>query len=139
MKRILFGTSAYLGLTFAWAVLWHIVLLNDLYIKIGYFSDHEPDFLLGFLAILIQGLVMNYFYSRVRDNFDRLISPWLFAFCCGVLVHSTHVVAYAAKQPVMLGTFVGLETFSLFIQFAMFAAVLRLLYPNRDTDSDALV
>ena len=65
LKRVFLGTAAYTVVTFPIAVLWHVVLFEGLYQSFGYFQG-EPSFLLGLLAILVQGAVMSVLYPLVR-------------------------------------------------------------------------
>ncbi len=128
MKEIVIGTAAYVVATFAWAVLWHLVLFEALYIRMGYFGQEDPSLPLGFLAILVQGVLMNAAYTKLRTKSGGRFSPISFALICGLFLHSTHVIAYAAKHPIEPILFISMESFYLMIQFAVFAGVLGWLY-----------
>ena len=53
-KYISAGTLAYTLVTFPLAVVWLILLFEEKYNAFGYFQE-EPNFLLGFVTIVIQG------------------------------------------------------------------------------------
>ena len=64
IKRIALGAAAYTLVTFPLAILWHVVFFKDLYEAFGYFQG-APSFLLGFLTILIQGVILSGLYPLV--------------------------------------------------------------------------
>ena len=64
-KPVFAGTLAYTLITFTLAVVWHILLFEEKYKAFGYFQG-EPSFLLGFVTILIQGVVLSFLYPYVK-------------------------------------------------------------------------
>ena len=57
-KKLALGTAAYSAGTFTLAVVWHILLFEDLYKSFSYFEG-EPVFVIGFVTILIQGVLLS--------------------------------------------------------------------------------
>lgn len=63
-KPIILGTLAYTLVTFPLAVIWHVVIFKDQYQSFSYIEG-EPNFLLGLITILFQGLILSYLYPYV--------------------------------------------------------------------------
>ncbi len=83
---------AYLILSFAVAVVWHVVLFKGYYKKLAIYSNIEkPRFSFGFSAMLLQGIVFAYVYPLVAN-------PWLFGLGLLFLLVSFMVFAEAGKQ-----------------------------------------
>ena len=61
LKLIFLGTLAYTLVTFPLAIMWHIVLFEESYQVFGYIED-EPNFVLGFLSIFLQGTILSALY-----------------------------------------------------------------------------
>jgi hypothetical protein len=126
--RPLLGAGAYLGVTFPLAILWHVVAFRPTYDQLGYF-ERDPIFALGFLAILVQGLLLSYSYAWLFPQRRGFSSAIRFASVAGVFFWSCHVVAHAAKQQVgSIGLFFAIETCYLALQFGLFGTLLGLLY-----------
>ena len=134
-KRIALGTAAYTVVTFPLAVLWHVGLFKSLYQSFGYFSG-EPSFTLGFLTILVQGLILSGLYSFVQLS-GRLIARGLkYSAIVGAFFWTSHVLAFVAKQsPNDAPLFIAVETGYLAIQFGVFGALVGLIYRNLDTEA----
>ena len=75
-KQIILGTLAYTLVTFPLAVVWHVVLFEEMYRTFGYF-DGEPSFVLGFLTILIQGFMLSLLYPYFNLPGQVPILAWL--------------------------------------------------------------
>lgn len=128
MKRIALGTIAYTVGTFALAVLWHIVLFEDRYRSFGYIED-EPNFLLGFTTILIQGAVLSVLFPLVRLADNGVVRGLKFAALTGAFFWTSHVLAFIAKQNVPdTGMFVAMETLYLGLQFGLFGILIGLIH-----------
>lgn len=128
MKRTLLATLAYTIGTFTLAVLWHVVLLEETYTGLGYFEG-EPDFLLGLLAIVIQGAVLSALFPRVRLAGSSLTRGMKFAGIIGVFFWTSHVLAFLAKQQTDGAVlFLAMESFYLVLQFGLFGWFLGLIF-----------
>ena len=128
IKPLIIGALAYTLLTFPLAVVWHVILFKPTYVSLGYFGD-DPSFLLGFFAILTQGIILSYGYQI----FYRGGKPWLqglkYGAFTGLFLWSCHVVAFAAKQAVSsLILFFIIESLYLGVQFALFGIVVGIVY-----------
>jgi len=128
LKSILLGATAYTLVTFPLAAVWHVVLFESKYTGFGYL-DGEPNFLLGFLTILIQGLVLSFLYPKVRFSGSGIVRGLKFSLIVGIFFWSSHVLAFVAKQTVNDALlFVLMETFYLFLQLAIYGVLIGLIY-----------
>ncbi len=120
-------TLAYLITVFAFAVIWHVVLFEDLYRDLGYFQREQPGFLLGLISIATQGALLSAIYPVFVHRRDGLRIA-TFVFAAFVYLWSSHVMSDAAKfslDPV--STYIPLETLYLAIQFTLYGALLYAL------------
>lgn len=71
MKTVLLGALAYALVTFPLAYVWHLVAFADIYDRLNAFTRSEPIVPLGFLAIVLQGVLL----SAAYPLFPRTGSP----------------------------------------------------------------
>ena len=130
MTKIVYGALAYLLITFPWAVLWHLVLLKDFYIEMGYVSK-EPIIALGFASILIQGLLLSYIYPRAFTQTGLMANALKFSGLAFIYLWTSHVLSFAAKGHLTsLPLFIGIESLYLALQFLFFGLALGRIYKN---------
>lgn len=109
-KKIILGTIAYSIGTFLLAIAWHVLLFENRYQVFGYFEG-EPDFALGFLTIVIQGVILSILFPMVRLTGTSVLRGLKFATIVGVFFWTSHVLAFIAKQPVQeVFQFIAMET-----------------------------
>jgi len=96
-KKVVAGTAAYTAVTFPLAVVWHVVVFEEQYVRFGYF-DGKPSFSLGLLTILIQGVLLSAMYPRFRLSGSTLVQGLQFAALIGAFFWTSHVLAFIAKQ-----------------------------------------
>lgn len=82
VKRVALGTLAYVAVTFPIAVIWHVVIFSDLHHAFGYFAG-KPNFLLGFLTIVLQGAILSVLFPLVVLQGIPLIRGLKFAAIIG--------------------------------------------------------
>ena len=129
MPRVVLGASAYLVVTFPLTAIWHVVVFADTYERIGYIGRDEPSFVLGFLAIAMQGALLSYGYPRFFRSDRGLRSALAYAGITGVFFWTSHVLAAAAKQDLQAQPlFFAIETLYLTLQFGLFGLCLGWLY-----------
>jgi hypothetical protein len=97
-KSFVLTALAYLLLTFPCAYVWHLVVFRSFYERIGYFGEKEPIVALGFLSIVVQGLLLAYAYPFFQRGGSALIEGMRAAAVFGGLIMSVQVVAAAAKN-----------------------------------------
>ena len=128
MKEVVLGTLAYTFVTFAIAVVWHVVLFEDRYRAFGYLEG-EPNFALGLATIFIQGLVLSMLYPYVSFQGSAVVRGLKFSLVMGLFFWTSHVLAFIAKQKVTdPGLFIGMESFYLLLQFGFFGVLIGLIY-----------
>lgn len=127
-RPALIGTLAYSLGTFALAVVWHILLFEPQYLAFGYFEG-EPNFALGLLSIVIQGLVLSYLYPLVALPGEGVARGLRYSLVAGLFFWTSHVLAFTAKQstPGVLA-FALMESFYLLLQFGLYGALIGPIY-----------
>ena len=127
MKIAILGTLAYTLATFPLAVLWHVVLFESRYQAFGYF-DGEPSFALGFLSIVVQGLVMSLLFPLLQFTGNEIVRGLKFAALMGVFLWTSHVIALMAKQTIVNpGGFLVMESAYLALQFLVFGLLIGMI------------
>ena len=128
MKKITLGIIAYTIVTFTIAILWHIVLFEQKYKEFGYIES-EPNFLLGLMAIFIQGSVLSFLFPYTSFAGSGIIKGLKYSLLIGVFFWTSHVLAFVAKQDVNNSlTFIFMESFYLLLQFGIFGLLIGLIY-----------
>jgi hypothetical protein len=80
---------------------------------------------LGFLSMLVQGVIFAAAYPRIVDQPWRLVSGIRFASLAALLSWSFTTLAVAAKHPMTsVGGFMLIETMFTVVQFALVAPLL---------------
>lgn len=110
LLRIAFGTFAYMAAVFPLAYVWHLVLFREKLEGAGYFGRAEPLVPLGFLAILLQGIIVSVVFERLRPGAGAAADALVVCVPMMALIWSAQVLAHAAKFDVRLATFIGIET-----------------------------
>ena len=128
-SRIIFGTLGYAAVTFPLAYIWHLVAFTSTYEKLGYFSREEPIIAFGFVAILMQGIILSIIYPYLCRGLSMMRGALTLAAVMGGYHWTVHVLAEAAKHPIEpLSTWFALETTYLVIQFVLAGIVVSLVY-----------
>ena len=130
-KKLVLGTVGYTICTFALAVFWHVLLFEESYRSFGYFEG-EPNFLLGLLTIVLQGMLLSVLFPMMRGPPNSFRRGLGFASLAGAFFWTSHVLAFVAKQEVPgIWTFVGMETVYLVLQFGVFGTLLGVVHRER--------
>lgn len=99
-----------------------------MYEQLGFFGG-EPSFAVGFLSILIQGLVLSHFFSLVSVQGSPTVKGLKYAFFMGLFFWTCHVLAFAAKNAgsntAMFYTF---ESVYLMLQFGIYGLIIGNVY-----------
>lgn len=133
MEKTVLGTITYTIGTFSLAVGWHVLLFENRYQTFGYFEG-EPSFALGFLTIVIQGVILSILFPMVRLTGTSVLRGLKFATIIGMFFWTSHVLAFIAKQPVQdVLQFVAMETVYLAFQLGIFGVLIGIIY--RDNTS----
>ena len=133
-KRIMLGTIAYTIGTFSLAVVWHVLLFKARYESFGYFEG-EPSFVVGFVAILLQGLILSVLFPMVKLTGTGVARGIKFSFLIGAFFWTSHVLAFVAKQTIPdAGHFIAMETLYLALQFGLFGLLIGTIYRSEFPD-----
>ncbi len=129
-RKIALSTIGYTIGTFVLAVMWHVVVFENLYIRLGYFEG-EPNFLLGLVTILLQGLALSALFPAVSFSGSTFVRTAKFSALLGGFFWTSHVLAFLAKQNISDPLiFIAAESCYLVLQFGLFSFVLWLVYKN---------
>ncbi len=127
-KRIALGTITYTIGTFSLAVTWHVLLFEARYQSFGYFEG-EPSFIVGFVTILIQGVILSVLFPMVKLSGTGVARGIKFSFLIGAFFWTSHVLAFVAKQTIQdVGLFIAMESIYLALQFGLFGLLIGTIY-----------
>ena len=128
VKKLTLGTAAYTVCTFSLAVSWHVLLFEESYESFGYFEG-EPDFLLGLLAIVLQGFLLSVLFPMLKIGGTSFRRGIKFALVTGAFFWTSHVLAFVAKQKVPeVSAFIWMETAYLLLQFGLFGLIIGVIH-----------
>ena len=96
-KRVLFGTFGYTFSTFLLGATWHFVLFEDLYHRLGAYNRQELIIPLGFLSMLLQGVILSYLFQYVHKGVRPIREGLAYALVMGIYMYTTTTIAFAAK------------------------------------------
>lgn len=118
--RILLGSVAYAAVTFPFAYVWHLVIFEDRYIALGTFTRGEPIVALGFVAIVVQGLLLGLAFEAYTHGAATMRHALRFAAVAGTFLWSSQVLAFAAKSALTsLGDWLLIESAYFALQFTL--------------------
>ena len=123
MTTVILGALAYIVPTFFMAYVWHLVVFKKWYENWG-FAD-VPNIPLGFLSIVVQGVVFSVLYAQASFNQSSFVDALPHMLLWGVVLWTVHVVGAMAKNSKErnFGYF-GFETLYLFLQFVLFTTII---------------
>lgn len=131
-KKFIFSVIAYFAVSMVVAVTWHLILFHELYVELGAFTRQEPIMPFGIIAIILQGIVLAYFYPlfyKHKNGGNPLVRGIQYSLFMGIMVWTVMVFATAAKfkiEPV--ATFVGIATVFQIIQFLLVGITIGLIH-----------
>ena len=126
--EILFGTIAYIIVTFPLAILWHMKIFRTKYMAWGYFGDDVQP-MLGLASMTVQGVVLSYAYSVFNIDRGALLNGVCYALVMGIFLWSAHVLAAMGKSSkVRHFEFFTMETVYLAIQFIIYGIVISYIF-----------
>ena len=126
--QILFGTLAYIIVTFPLAVLWHMKIFRTKYMAWEYFGEDVKP-ILGLSSMVVQGVVLSYGYSVLNVDHKSLLSGIGYSLVMGIFLWSVHVLATMGKSSkVRHFEFFAIETIYLLIQFGLYGVIISYLF-----------
>ncbi len=132
--KLVVGAAAYTICTFSLAVVWHVLLFRESYESFGYFEG-EPDFLVGLLTIVLQGILLCALFPMLKAEGSSFRRGFRFALIVGAFFWTSHVLAFVAKQEIPgASAFIWMETLYLVLQFGVFGLLIGLIHRGRTSD-----
>lgn len=120
MKKIIFAAIAYSVTTMVTAAPWHFIFFKDLYHSFGIYNRVSPIVPLGFLSMLIQGVVLACIYPRYYKGGSHYKEAIQFSLLMGIFLFSVSTLANAAKIEVSpMGTWILIQFVFHLIQFLL--------------------
>jgi hypothetical protein len=121
---LLKGIVAYVVSTFAVQATSHFAINRGHYAAVPFLRT-EPVFALGLLAMIIQGALLTYFYSRHAGTAGGWKRGWAFGVTAGAFFVSYSVLAEPAKYTVpSIPSWMLVEGVAGFVQFSLFGVAL---------------
>lgn len=132
MKKLVLATIGYSVVTMFIAFPWHFVLFKDLYHSFGIYNRGEPIVPLGFLTMVIQGVVMASIYPRYYKGGSHYKEAIQFSLLMGIFLYSVSTLANAAKIEVTpVSTWIWIQLAFHFIQFLASGVVFGFIYSRK--------
>lgn len=131
MKKIIYCTLAFTGISMLLAVPWHLMIFKDAYHTLTPFMRADPIIPLGMLSIIIQGAVLGYLYPMyyAKKGGNPIQAGITFTLIAGLLIYTVMGLTTVAKYEVTdSGQFLLLHTGFQLIQFIISGAAIGLIY-----------
>ena len=128
MKKHVLAVFAYAVATFATQAFSHFVVNKAHYAAVTYLRP-DPIFPLGITAMLIQGSILSYLYSRLVVPVRSFRQAVGFGWLTGGFLVSYIALGEAAKYSVpAVGSWIAVEAMAGFAQFTVYGLLLGLVY-----------
>ena len=132
MKKLILGALAYAVATMVIAAPWHFVLFKELYHSFGIYNRVDPIVPLGFLSMIIQGIVMSAIYPRFYKGGSHYKEATRFSLLMGLFLYSVSTVANAAKIEISpMSLWFGVQAAFHLVQFVACGLAIGFVY-SRD-------
>ncbi len=132
MKRILLTTLAFIVATFAVEGTSHFVINKAFYAGIP-FMRAEPIVAMGFVTMIVQGIVMGWMYPKFHNAERPIRSGWTFAMCIAVILGGYIAIVEPSKYMVpSIRSWVMVEGTAAFLQMSLFGILLGLIHGKRN-------
>lgn len=128
MKKIIIGTLLFIFVSFALQSISHFVVNVEHYASVP-FMRKEPIFALGFLTMIMQGIVLSYLFIIYSKNEFTVKNGLLYGLIISALFVSYPALVEPAKYQVPnIGSWVLVEGIVGLIQFSIFGTVLAVAF-----------
>lgn len=129
MKKFVLATLGYALVTMIIAAPWHLVVFKELYDSFGIYSRVEPNIPLGFLSMVLQGMVLAAIYPKYHKGGSHYREAMRFSLLMGAFLFSVSTLANAAKMELSpMSTWLGIQAIFHAIQFAACGLTLGFVY-----------
>ena len=128
MIKIVLGALAYIIPSMPWGYFWHLRVFKKKYDEWEYFGT-GPSVPLAFIAMVIQGTILSVAYALLPVEHTSVVNIFSFVSIMGIFFWSRVVVPSMARHaPTRKSAFFFLETAYLVGQYALFGALLCVVY-----------
>jgi hypothetical protein len=128
MIQIVLGALAYIIPSMPWGYFWHLSIFKKTYDKWEYFGD-DKSVPLAFVAMVIQGTILSLAYALLPVEHRSVGHVVVYVSVMGIFFWSRVVVPSMAQHaPTRNAAFFFLETAYLVGQYALFGALLYVVY-----------
>lgn len=125
VKKFTLAVLAYVVVSFVLGFSWHLVAFKDAYHGFGVYTREPPIFAFGVGSMVLQGLILAYFYPFFSRSSRPVLTGIRFGLLMGTFMWSVTVLAFAAKTQVSaLSAFFTLGTLFHLIQFLVAGALI---------------
>lgn len=129
MKKFVLATAVYSAITMILGYTWHLIIFKDLYHDLGIYNREPPIIPLGFISMLVQGVVLAYLYPRFYKGGAPILQGVNFGLVMGLFLFSVSTLANAAKiQVTSMSTWLSIQTAFHLIQFLIVGAGIGAVY-----------
>ncbi|MCE9597468.1 MAG: DUF1761 domain-containing protein [Spirochaetia bacterium] len=133
-KTYSMAVLAYLIPTFVHGASWHLFFFKELYESFGIYTRANPIIPLGFVSMLIQGILLAYLYPFFHRPGNSLWRGFKFGMLMGLFLFSVSTIANTAKIQVNhVEQWLLLQFVFHLIQFGVTGPLIALAY--RDLNS----
>lgn len=127
-SKFILTALAYIVPTMALGMLWHFVIFKDLYDSLGIYNRTEPIIPLGFTSMIIQGLILAYFYPFYNRENKSMTTAIKYSLLMGLFLFSVSTLANAAKMQVTsMQTWLLVQSAFTVIQFTIAGVLIGLV------------
>lgn len=131
MRQKILAVAAFAVATFTTQATSHFLVNAEHYATVSYLR-RAPIFPLGIAAMLIEGIILMYLYSRLTGAGRSIGHALRFAWLAGGFLVSYTALAEAAKYTVPeVSSWIAVETGAGFVQFTLYGLMLGWVHRNR--------
>ena len=135
MKNIIVGTLLYIVISFLAQSISHFIINADHYATIS-FMRIQPIFILGFLAMIIQGLVLSHLFLVYSKNEFTIQKGLVYGLIMAIFFASYPALVEPAKYQVpSINSWILVEASVGLVQFSLFGILLSIAFQKLKNQS----
>ena len=128
MKHIISGTIVFIAISFATQYISHFVVNAKHYGSIPFMRE-EPIFILGFLTMILQGIVLSHLFKIYCKNEFIIKKGFVYGLLFGAFFVSYTALVEPAKYEVpSISSWILVEATVGILQFSLFGVFLAILF-----------
>lgn len=123
---------AYIIPTMILGMVWHFLLFKELYEQLAIYNRAEPIIPLGFTSMIIQGVILAYFYPFYSKGKSTLRTAITYNLMMGLFLFSVSTLANGAKIHVTsMQSWLFVQLAFHFVQFLVSGVLIGLVNNNQ--------